>query len=201
MNSIDEIIELYKRDVDVTMIDEGLKRTVDERMQILDGAPEHLRILADGEVEFIVVGGVAAVAHGSARFTLAVDLVYRRNRENVDRLVKALSGHKPRLRGAPNGFAFQFDRTHIEAGLNFRLATNLGWIDLLGELCGCGKYEDLLPLSDLTDLYGTQCRVANLDTLIRTKIALLRPKDFEAIAELELLRDRSPSPTPPASKS
>lgn len=153
---------------------------------------EILRLLADRGVEFIVVGGVAATAHGSPRATTDVDVMYARNRANLERLVAALSGYEPYLRGAPPGLPFRFDRETVQAGLNFTLTITLGSLDLLGEIAGGGKYEDVLPYSDFSNLYGTDCRVLNLETLIRTKRAAGRPKDFEAIAELELLRDRAP---------
>jgi len=162
---------------------------------------EILRLLTKAGIEFIVVGGVAATAHGSPRATTDVDVLYARNRGNLDRLVAALAGLEPYLRGAPPGLPFKFDYETVKAGLNFTLITNLGALNLLGEIAGGGKYEDLLTQSDFSDLYGSLCRVLNLDMLIWTKRAAGRPKDFEAIAELELLRDRSPSPTPPASKS
>jgi predicted nucleotidyltransferase len=151
---------------------------------------ELLRLLAEGEVEFIVVGGAAAAAHGSVRLTQDVDVVYARDSANLERLVSTLAGQKPYLRGAPPGLPFRFDRETLNAGLNFTLTTELGWIDLLGEIAGGGRYQDLLPESTWSDLFGIKCRVLNLDALIRVKRAAGRPKDFEAIAELEILRDR-----------
>jgi hypothetical protein len=62
-----------------------------------------LRTLVEAGVEFIIVGGAAATAHGSARLTLDLDIVYRRAPENIDRLTAALAPHRPYLRGAPPG--------------------------------------------------------------------------------------------------
>ena len=78
----------------------------------------------------------------------------------------------------------------MRAGLNFTLITDLGWIDILGEITGGGRYEDLQPHSVLVEAFGVRCRVLDLDILIATKRAAGRPKDFEVLAELELLRDR-----------
>lgn len=61
---------------------------------------ELLRSLSDANVEFILIGGIAAVAHGSPRATQDIDLVYRRTPENIRRLVSALSPLEPYLRGA-----------------------------------------------------------------------------------------------------
>jgi hypothetical protein len=60
-----------------------------------------LRALAEAQVRFIIVGGAAATAHGSARLTQDLDLVYDRAPDNLRRLVAALGPHEPYLRGAP----------------------------------------------------------------------------------------------------
>jgi hypothetical protein len=90
-----------------------------------------LAALGEYHVEYLVVGGAAAIAHGSARLTQDLDVVYRRTRENLDRLVAALAAHKPYLRGAPAGLLFVWDRDVLRRGLNFILVTSLGEIDLL----------------------------------------------------------------------
>jgi predicted nucleotidyltransferase len=149
-----------------------------------------LRVLAEAGVEFIVIGGMAAAAHGSARSTLDLDVVYARHPENVRRLVHALSPHKPYLRGAPPGLPFMFDEETILHGLNFTLTTDIGDLDLLGEVVGGGTYAELLPQTVAMSAFGVRCRYVTLDALIVLKRAAGRPKDFEAIAELELIRDR-----------
>lgn len=141
-------------------------------------------------MDFILVGGVAAAAHGSARATQDVDVVYRRGTDNLKLLAQVLHPLKPELRGAPPGLPFVLDEATLRAGLNFTLSTALGWLDLLGEIAGGGKYEELLPHSVAVEVFGVRCRVLDLDALIQAKRAAGRPKDFEGIAELELLRDR-----------
>ena len=98
-----------------------------------------LEALSGAGVEFILVGGVAATVHGSARLTQDIDVVYARAGENLERLVAALAAHGPYLRGAPSGLPFRFDTQTLEGGLNFTLTTRLGDIDLLGELVGGGR--------------------------------------------------------------
>jgi predicted nucleotidyltransferase len=148
---------------------------------------ELIRTLSQARVEFIVVGGVAAFGHGSARFTLDLDVVYRRTDENISRLVSALAPLKPYLRGAPPGLPFSWSEEKIKKGLNFTLNTSLGAIDLLGEITGGGIYEDVLMHSITLNLHGTDCFCLNLESLIKVKRAAGRPKDFEAIAELEAI--------------
>jgi len=103
-----------------------------------------LRCLSEAGVEYVLVGGAAATAHGSARLTQDVDVVYRRSPENLRRLASALGPHAPYLRGAPPGLPFRWDAATLLRGLNFTLTTDLGAIDLLGEITGGGRYEDLV---------------------------------------------------------
>ncbi len=145
------------------------------------------RALGDGGVEFILIGGLAATAHGSVRLTRDVDVVYWRSADNLQRLVLALTPYHPYLRGAPPGLPFRWDVATLERGLNFTLVTDIGDIDLLGEITGGGRYQDLLQHSGTIQLFGVECRCITLEALIHVKRAAGRPKDLEAIAELEAL--------------
>ena len=148
---------------------------------------ELLRILSEAEVDFIVVGGVAASVHGSPRLTLDLDIVYERSKDNIERLVQALTPLKPYLRGAPPGLPFQCDTETMRRGLNFTFVTTLGSLDLLGEITGGGGFDNLKPHSVLVKLHGFDCLCLDLVWLIKVKRAAGRPKDFEAIAELEAI--------------
>jgi predicted nucleotidyltransferase len=151
-----------------------------------------LRTLARNRVEFIIVGGAAATAHGSARLTEDLDIVYRRTPENIAALTSCLAPYKPYLRGAPPGLPFQWDAGTLTRGLNFTLVTDLGPLDLLGEITGGGRYEDLLPHTISLKLFGVSCRCLGLRRLIEVKRAAGRPRDLEAVAELEsLLEEKS----------
>jgi predicted nucleotidyltransferase len=151
-----------------------------------------LQTLGRGGVEFIVIGGVAASAHGAIRATRDIDIVYARSPANLSSIERALAPLSPRLRGGPPGLPFRLDAATLQAGLNFTLSTDLGEIDLFGEVAGGGRYEDLVAESRTLDLFGVSCLCLGLDALIRVKRAAGRPKDFEAIAELEALRDEQP---------
>jgi hypothetical protein len=132
---------------------------------------------------------LAARAHGAARSTQDVDVVYGRSEANLRRLQAALAPYHPYLRGAPAGLPFRWDEDTLRAGLNFTLTTSLGAIDLLGEIVGGGSYDQLERSSISVEAYGLIIRCLSLAKLIETKRAAGRPKDFEAIAELEILRD------------
>jgi hypothetical protein len=148
-----------------------------------------LRSLATGGVEFIVVGGVAGAAHGLARATYDLDVVYARSTANLQRLAMALAPLDPYLRGAPPGLPFRLDIETLRRGLNFTLTTRLGDLDLLGELTGGGGYEDLLAHAIEATMFDERCRYLGLEKLIEVKRAAGRPKDLEVIAELEALKE------------
>ena len=148
-----------------------------------------LATLSRREVVFIVVGGAAAIAHGSTRLTQDLDIVYERSSENLARLVAALENYRPYLRGVPPGLPFLWESATLARGLNFTLATSLGDIDLLGEIPGGGCYQDLAAGAIELHLFQTRCLCLSLPQLIRAKRAAGRPKDLEALAELEAIEE------------
>ncbi len=146
-----------------------------------------LPLLAENQVDYILIGGGAAIAHGAARTTYDIDIVYSRTPTNLTKIVEALQDLNPYYRGAPAGLPFKWDEQTIQNGLNFTLTTDWGDIDLLGEVSGDGTYDKLLDFTDTIQLYEHPVRVVSLEKLIHLKRAAGRPKDFEAIAELEIL--------------
>lgn len=152
-----------------------------------------LQALSAHAVNFVIVGGVAATIHGSARLTSDLDVVYDRSSENVRRMVASIGPLNPYLRGAPPGLPFRFDAETIRGGLNFTLTTDAGPLDLLGELAGVGPYAAVSDRSIAVMLFGQTYRCIDLETLIRAKAAAGRPKDLEVIAELEAIREESSS--------
>lgn len=144
-----------------------------------------LRLLAGAEVEFVVVGGLAVIAHGHARATLDLDVCYARSPLNIKKLAAVLAPLHPHLRGAPPGLPFFWDERTIRNGLNFTLTTDLGDIDLLGEVSGLGNYDDIALRAVVARLHDTDVPMLSLDDLIRSKAAAGRAKD---LVDLEALR-------------
>jgi len=150
-----------------------------------------LPALVQAKVEFVLIGGLAGIVHGSSRLTYDVDVVYARTAANFSRLAEALEGYAPYLRGAPPGLPFTLDAATLRNGLNFTLTTKLGDLDLLGEVVGGGGYSELLPHTVEVEAFGVKLKCVDLPTLIKLKQAAGRPKDFESLAELEaLLKER-----------
>src|SRR5262249_38657757 len=137
-----------------------------------------IEVLAGASVDFVVVGGVAVVAHGHVRATLDLDICYSRRPENLDRLAGALAPFRPTLRGAPADLPFVLDAETLRSGLNFTLRTDLGDLDLFGELLGVGGYLEVAGDADEVVLYGHRVRIINLELLERAKRAAGRAKDL-----------------------
>jgi hypothetical protein len=148
-----------------------------------------LKILCAAQVRFVVIGGAAAAAQGSTYATYDLDICYDRGSDNIERLAKALEPYQPRLRGVPDNLPFCFDTTTIRNGMNFTLTTDVGDIDLFGEVAGIGGYKDVNVFSISLVLFGFQCAVLSLEGLIRSKRAAARPKDLLILPEIEALRE------------
>lgn len=146
-----------------------------------------LKALHDQGVKFIIIGGAAAVLHGSAYVTADLDVCYSREKENLKKLVSALAPLNPSLRGAPMNLPFQFDADSLRSGLNFTLTTDLGDVDVLDEIAGLGSYEAALQFSEDMEFFGLRCKVLTLEGLIKSKKAVGRAKDLRLLPELEAL--------------
>jgi hypothetical protein len=144
--------------------------------------------LSDASVDFVLIGGLAATVHGSARLTQDIDILYARSDENLQRLVDALAPLSPYLRGVPPGLPFDWSVDTLRRGLNFTLITSLGALDCLGEVPGLGT-RDAVSASQtvMISLFERNVCCLDLPTLIHAKRAAGRPKDLEAIAELEAI--------------
>ena len=144
-----------------------------------------LQRLCDAGVEFVVIGGWAAIFHGSAHVTNDLDICYSRNRENLRKLAGALAPYHPRLRGFPEGLPFIWDATTLANGTVFTLTTDIGIIDLLAEVSGVGTFEEVQAASIEVFAFERSVRALSLEALIQAKKAAGRPKDLLILPELE----------------
>ena len=171
----------------------GSTETSNRRPFMLD-VPTLLRVLTEHKVEFVVIGGVAMVAHGSNHATLDLDVCYNRAPENLAALSAALTSLQAYLRGAPKGLPFKTDVPTLQVGLNFTLETAGGDLDVLGEVSGVGSYAQALARSEEKELFGHRVPVLSLDGLIAAKKAAGRNKDRSHLLELEALKKLSEAP-------
>lgn len=149
---------------------------------ILEAGPL-LNALDRNEVDFVVIGGVAGLAHGSAYPTYDLDIAYARGRRNLERLAAALRDIGVTLRGAPDDLPFQVDAQALQAGMNFTFITEFGEFDILGHIDGVRSYEDLRSHSEIQEVGGLPVPVASLNHLIGMKRRADRPKDQMMVEE------------------
>jgi hypothetical protein len=109
---------------------------------------------------------------------------------NLERLAGALQSVHAHLRNVPSDITFLLDTETLRRGLNFTFATDLGSLDLLGEVLGVGYYEHVLPGSLVFELFGFPFAVVELGKLVVAKRTAGRPKDLLVVAELEAIQER-----------
>ena len=137
---------------------------------------EILRTLARHRVDFIVVGGIAAVIQGAAVATFDLDLVHSRKPENVERLLKALQDLEARYR-TPGAENLKPSRSHLESEGHQLLMTRAGHLDLLGVIGSNRGYDGLLPRTIEQKVAGMKIRVLSLEAVIESKQELGHDKD------------------------
>ncbi len=151
---------------------------------------EILELLNRHEVEYIVVGGVAAVIQGAPVTTFDIDTLVRVSEENADRLLRVLDELEAHFREHQS--TLRPTREDIMAGGHLLLMTRAGPLDVLGFIGKGERYEDLVDASSRVSMTTGSIRVLGLEELIRQKKATNRPKDQAAIALLEeVLRRRN----------
>jgi predicted nucleotidyltransferase len=146
-----------------------------------------LAALVERQIRFVLVGGVAATIHGSARFTNDIDICYDTADANVDQLVALLTEWKANLRGVEPGLPFVLDRRTFRATPNLTLTSSMGAIDLLDRIPGVGDYRAALAGSEAVRVGEMEFRALTLEALIASKQAARRKKDLEHLVELEAI--------------
>jgi hypothetical protein len=161
--------------------------------EIPDFSPNDiLRTLARHHVRFILIGGLAAVLHGSPLNTSDADICPDRERANLEALAAALHEMNARIRSTaePDGLSFACDAEFLERMKMVNLQTDFGWFDISFEPAGFeGGYAALLPHAVVYDIEGISVHVASLHDVIRSKEAANRDKDRAALPYLYALED------------
>lgn len=139
------------------------------------------------KVKFVVVGGIAAVAHGSSRVTNDLDICYETTDANVRTLASLLASWQAYPRGVAKGLPFIMDDRTLRNAPVLTLTTTEGDLDVLDQIAGVGRYAKVREHSEKISALGVSFRVLDLPSLIKAKRAAGRPRDFDQLPELEAL--------------
>lgn len=151
---------------------------------------EILRLLAEHEVDFVVVGMTAGVLQGAPVTTLDLDVVHQRGPENVARLLRALGEIDAVYRHDTRGL--RPTESHLASDGHQLLSTKYGDLDCLGTIDAGRSYEDLLPGAvEMRLANGRVVRVLSLPALIDAKERAGRPKDLAALPVLRATLDEA----------
>lgn len=179
-----------------------MAETTDETAEPLDPVAL-LEVLLRHQVRFVVIGGIAAISHGYPLPTEDVDVTPSRDRENLERLARALRELDARLRSASDatGVPFPIDADMLRRAESWTLRTRLGDLDIVFVPAGTQGFDDLSADAVLTDLGTTRpvrVLIASLADVIRSKEAANREKDRAQLPALrrtlEILRERQRRP-------
>ncbi len=146
--------------------------------------------LVKHDVDFVIIGAYASVVHGATLVTHDVDICCSFTSRNLLKLQNAMAGLHPVHRLTPKRLPLQLTPAHCRGLKNLYLETDLGVIDCLGEVLGLGGFPVVKRQSVIINLDFGKCRVLGLEALIKAKRAMNRPRDREAIVQLEALRVR-----------
>lgn len=146
-----------------------------------------LRRLSDAGLDFVIVGGFAAVTHGSSYVTRDVDVCLILSPENVAKLRKAIADLHPVHRMTPRKLSFLTHPETTEPVQNLYLQTDIGVLDILSSVLGVGDFERLKRNADAIEVDGSCYSVMSLADLIAAKEALGREKDLLTAKELRAI--------------
>ena len=152
---------------------------------------ELLKRLQGESVEFVIIGGIAALAHGGVVPTQDLDVCAPLDHDNAARIIRAFAGANPRWRMRPDLPVITPDNPNLIGLKNLYLRTDLGQLDVLGEVPNVCTYAELKQRSVEMDFAGLHCRVIDVETLIAAKRSAGRPHDLRTIAYLEEAKRRT----------
>lgn len=146
--------------------------------------------LITNSVDFVIIGGFAAVLYGSTTVTQDLDLCFLFDQKNLEKLLKAILDLHPRHRMIGKTKVMDESIERLSSFKNLYLVTDAGYLDLIGEVKELGNFENVLKHSVEIDLFGHKCKVLDIDSLIKSKKGMARNKDKNVAVELELIKRR-----------
>lgn len=154
----------------------------------MDQKTNLLQILLDHDIEFIIVGGMAAVLHGCSQVTHDLDICAPLTPEQITRLRDILKELNPRHRMTPQKLSFQDHPENLSNIKNLYLQTDLGVLDMISSVSGVGDFKRIESKAISAPLFNKTCRIISIEDLISAKQYMGRPKDLATIQELNVIK-------------
>jgi Nucleotidyl transferase AbiEii toxin, Type IV TA system len=147
-----------------------------------------LRRLTNAGVDFVVIGGIAMLLHGSSRLTRDLDIVFAADEGNLEALGTVLVGLEAQLRKIPEDIPFIPDARTLRNVQLLTLDTAAGWLDVHREVDGAPRYDVLRRNAERMDLGDFAVLVASPDDMIAIKLSAGRPVDRIDVEELQAIK-------------
>lgn len=147
-----------------------------------------LKLLLENDVEFVIVGGFAAVVYGSSVVTKDLDVCAPMTSEQLQKLRECLADLHPKHRQTPQKLSFLEVPENWSGMKNLYIQTDLGVLDVLGQVTGVGEFAAIAANAMVIDVFGYKCKVMSVDDLIRAKLAMGSPKDLAVVEELKRIK-------------
>lgn len=149
-----------------------------------------LEVLTQSQVEFVIIGGFAALLYGSSQVTKDLDICVSLTPENIHQIRVSLAPLNPKHRMTPQKLSFLEFPEELKGIKNFYVQTDSGILDILGEVSGVGSFNEIIGRAQTIEVYGKRVKIISLDDLIRAKQWLGRPKDLATVLELQVIKEK-----------
>jgi hypothetical protein len=139
-------------------------------------------------LDFVLIGGMAGVVHGSNLTTDDIDICVAMSEGSAAAIIAALSDLSPHFHAHPKRIPLPTDPAVLAGFKNLVLKTDLGRIDILTEVSGLGHFSDVKAVSQVVQIGDLRVKVLTLEALIVAKLAVGRPKDLRAVSILQTIQ-------------
>ena len=139
-------------------------------------------------VRFVIIGGFAGVVHGCTLVTQDIDICCEFTPENLLLLQKAIADLNPVHRMTDGRVKLDLTKENCKDYKNLYLDTDLSQLDCLSFVDGIGDFEKVAKFSKIIEVENLKFHVLSIDALIKAKKAMNRPRDAEAIIQLEAVK-------------
>lgn len=149
-----------------------------------------IRFLVQSPLDFVIVGGFAAVLHGCNQTTRDIDICVTLSGERLCLIHEILKSLHPKHRTKTEKPEFTGLTEGSEPVKSLYLQTDFGVLDIISHVEGVGGYYDVLKNAEEIFLYGERCYLISLDDLIKSKLALGRHRDLLVVEELQVIKQK-----------